>query len=116
MKKLDLKSIQIPKRKYVLYKGTIGKIADNLLNREFKATKPSEKWAMDVTEFKINDEKLYLSPIVDLFNGEIISYNLSRHPVFNQVVDMLENKGIRQSMSRKGNCLDNGCAKTFLVY
>ena len=101
-----------------------------------------------MTEFKINDEKLYLSPIVDLFNGEIISYNLSIHPVFNQVVDMLEkafckipdntnlilhsdqgwqyqmkqyqamleNKGIRQSMSRKGNCLDNGCAKTFLVY
>ena len=90
MKILGLKSIQRPKRKYVSYKGTIGKIADNLLNRDFNADKPNEKWATDVTEFKVNNEKLYLSPIVDLFNGEIISYNLSRHPVFNQVVDMLE--------------------------
>lgn len=116
-----------------------------MLNRDFNADNPNEKWATDITEFKVNDEKLYLSPIVDLFNGEIISYNLSRHPVFNQVVDMLEkafykipnntnlilhsdqgwqyqmkqyqamleNKGIRQSMSRKGNCLDNGCAENF---
>ena len=145
MKILGLKSIQRPKRKYVSYKGTIGKIADNLLNRDFNADKPNEKWATDVTEFKVNDEKLYLSPIIDLFNGEIISYNLSRHPGFNQVVDMLEkafckipnntnlilhsdqgwqyqmkqyqamleNKGIRQSMSRKGNCLDNGCTENF---
>ena len=145
MKILGLQSIQRPKRKCTSYKGTIGKIADNLLKREFNAEKPNEKWATDVTEFKINDEKLYLSPIVDLFNGEIISYNLSRHPVFNQVIDMLEkafckipdntnlilhsdqgwqyqmkqyqamleNKGIRQSMSRKGNCLDNGCAENF---
>ncbi len=47
-------------------------------------------WATDVTEFKINNDKLYLSPIVDLFNGEIVRYNMSRHPVFNQIVDMLE--------------------------
>ena len=145
MKILGLKSIQRPKRKYISYKGTIGKIADIFLNREFKADKPNQKWATDVTEFKINDEKLYLSPIVDLFNGEIISYNLSRHPVFNQVVDMLQKafnkipdntnlilhsdqgwqyqmkqyqhllkeKGIRQSMSRKGNCLDNSLAENF---
>ena len=145
MKVLGLQSIQRPKRKYTSYKGTIGKIADNLLNRDFNATKPNEKWVTDVTEFKVNDEKLYLSPIVDLYNGEIISYNLSRHPVFSQVVDMIEKafikipdntnlilhsdqgwqyqmnqyqyllkqKGIRQSMSRKGNCLDNGCAENF---
>ena len=145
MRIMGLKSIQRPKRKYTSYKGTIGKIADNLLNREFTAEKPNEKWATDITEFKINNEKLYLSPIVDLFNGEVISYNLSRYPVFNQVVDMLEkafekipnntnlilhsdqgwqyqmkryqsmlkDKGIRQSMSRKGNCLDNGCAENF---
>ena len=145
MKTLELQSIQRPKRKYTSYKGTIGKIADNLLKRDFNAEKPNEKWATDVTEFKVNDEKLYLSPIVDLFNGEIISYNLSRHPVFNQVIDMLEKafckipdntnlilhsdqgwqyqmkqyqyileqKGIRQSMSRKGNCLDNACVENF---
>ena len=145
MKLIGLQSIQRPKRKYNSYKGTIGKIADNLLKRDFKADKPNQKWATDVTEFKVNNDKLYLSPIVDLFNGEIISYNLSRHPVFHQVIDMLEKafnkipdntnlilhsdqgwqyqmkqyqylleqKGIKQSMSRKGNCLDNACVENF---
>lgn len=145
MKQLGLKSIQRPKRKYNSYQGEVGKIAENLINRDFNAQKPNEKWVTDVTEFKVKDQKLYLSPIVDLFNGEVISYNLSRHPVFNQVVDMLQKafktipnntelilhsdqgwqyqmkqyqhllkeKGIRQSMSRKGNCLDNSCAENF---
>ncbi len=145
MKIMGLKSIQRLKRRYISYQGTIGKIADNLLKRNFKADKPNEKWVTDVTEFNVNNEKLYLSPIVDLFNGEVISYNLSRHPVFNQVINMLEgafakipnntnlilhsdqgwqyqmrqyqyllkNKDIRQSMSRKGNCLDNSCAENF---
>ena len=142
---LGLKAIIRKKRKYSSYKGTIGKIADNILNRDFKASKPNQKWATDVTEFKVNDQKQYLSPIVDLFNGEIISYNLSRHPNFEQVVDMLnkafkkipkdtelilhsdqgwqyqmkqyqtrlKKKGIIQSMSRKGNCIDNCCAENF---
>ena len=145
MKALGLKSIVRPKRRYNSYKGTLGKIAKNLLKRDFKADKPNQKWVTDVTEFKVNNDKLYLSPIVDLFNGEVISFNLSRHPVFNQVVDMLEKafnkitdntnlilhsdqgwqyqmkqyqhllkeKGIRQSMSRKGNCLDNSLAENF---
>ena len=82
MKLMGLKSIQRPKRRYNSYQGTIGKIADNLLKRDFKADKPNEKWATDITEFKVNNDKLYLSPIVDLFNGEVISFNLSRHPVF----------------------------------
>ena len=145
MKELGLQSIQRPKRRYSSYKGTIGKVADNLLKRNFKADKPNQKWATDVTEFKVNNDKLYLSPIIDLFNGEVISYNLSRHPVFQQVIDMvnkafakipdntnlilhsdqgwqyqmkqyqylLKQKGIRQSMSRKGNCLDNSYAENF---
>ena len=145
MKELGLKSIQRPKRKYNSYKGTIGKIADNLLKRNFKANKPNQKWATDITEFKVNNDKLYLSPIIDLFNGGGVSYNLSKHPVFQQVIDMinkafvkipnntnlvlhsdqgwqyqmkqyqqmLKNKGIRQSMSRKGNCLDNSCVENF---
>lgn len=145
MKELGLQSIQRPKRRYNSYKGTIGKVADNLLKRDFKADKPNQKWATDVTEFKVNNDKLYLSPIIDLFNGEVISYNLSKHPVFQQVIDMinkafkkipdntnlilhsdqgwqyqmkqyqqlLKKKGIRQSMSRKGNCLDNSCAENF---
>ena len=145
MKALGLKSIVRPKRRYNSYKGTLGKIAKNLLKRDFKADKPNQKWVTNVTEFKVNNEKLYLSPIVDLFNGEIISYNISKQPVFSQIKDMLnkafkkipdntnlilhsdqgwqyqmkqyqealEDKGIRQSMSRKGNCLDNACAENF---
>ena len=90
MRIMGLKSIQRPKRRYNSYQGTIGKIADNLLKRNFRADKPNQKWATDVTEFKVNNNKLYLSPIVDLFNGEVVSYNLSRRPVFHQVIDMLE--------------------------
>lgn len=92
---LGLKAIIRKKRKYSSYKGTIGKIEDNILNRDFKANKPNQKWATNVTEFKVNDQKLYLSPIVDLFNGEVISYNLSRHPNFEQVTDML-NKSFKK--------------------
>ena len=90
MKLMVLQSIQRPKRRYSSYQGTIGKIADNLLKRDFKAGNPNEKQATDITEFKVKNDKLYLSPIVDLFNGEVISFNLSRHPVFHQVQDMLE--------------------------
>ncbi len=132
-------------KKYRSYKGQIGKIADNLLKRDFKATKPNQKWVTDVTEFSLFGTKVYLSPIIDLFNGEVISYNISDRPVLSQVTDMLEKafkriknidelilhsdqgwqyqhktyqfmlekKGIKQSMSRKGNCLDNSLAENF---
>lgn len=90
MKMLELQSIQSPKRRYNSYQGTIDKIADNLLKCNFKAEKPNQKLVTDVTEFKVNNEKLYLSPMIDLYNGEVISYNLSSHPVFTQVTDMLE--------------------------
>ena len=68
----------------------MGKICDNLLNRNFKADKENQKWVTDVTEFSLFGTKLYLSPIIDLFNGEIVSYNISERSVFHQVVDMLE--------------------------
>lgn len=63
---------------------------NNLLNCNFKADKPNQKWATDITEFSLFETKLYLSPIIDLFNGEIVSYNVSEKPVFHQVVDMPE--------------------------
>jgi putative transposase len=139
-----LKSI-IRVKKYKSYKGENGKIAPNILQRNFKATAPNEKWATDVTEFNVSGNKLYLSPIIDLFNQEIISYQLTERPVFNQVVMMLKKafkkipnntnlmlhsdqgwqyqmshyqhllkeKGIIQSMSRKGNCLDNAIIENF---
>ena len=58
MKSMELQSIQRPKRRYNSYKGTIGKVADNLLKRDFKADKPNQKWATDVTEFKVDNHKL----------------------------------------------------------
>lgn len=144
MKLLGLKSI-IRVKKYTPYKGRNGKIAPNILQRNFKAEAPNQKWATDITEFNVSGNKLYLSPIIDLFHQEIISYELTERPVFNQVVMMLKKefkkipnntnlllhsdqgwkyqishyqhllkeKGITQSMSRKGNCLDNAVIENF---
>lgn len=144
MKSLGLKSV-IRVKKYKSYKGEQGKIAPNILERNFKASAPNQKWATDITEFNVSGKKLYLSPIIDLFNQEIISYELTERPVFNQVVRMLQKafkkvpnsinltlhsdqgwqyqmkryqmllkeKGIIQSMSRKGNCLDNAIIENF---
>jgi len=144
MKLLGLKSL-IRVKKYKSYKGEQGKIAPNILERKFKANAPNQKWATDITEFNVSGNKLYLSPIIDLFNQEIISYELTERPVFNQVAMMLskafkkipdntnlilhsdqgwqyqmkryqnqlKEKGIIQSMSRKGNCLDNAIIENF---
>ena len=116
-----------------------------MLNREFKAERPNQKWATDVTEFNVSGKKLYLSPIIDLYNQEIISYELSERPNFKSVMDMVEKAvkrvkdtkstllhsdqgwqyqmkqyqhylkevNITQSMSRKGNCLDNAVIENF---
>ncbi len=132
-------------KRYRSYKGEVGKIAPNLLNRNFHAEKPNQKWVTDVTEFSLFGQKLYLSPILDLHNGYLVSYAVSERPVLSMVTTMLDKafatipdgtglilhsdqgwqyqhklyqrmlkaKGIRQSMSRKGNCLDNAVAENF---
>lgn len=132
-------------RKYNSYRGEVGKIASNIIKRDFKADSPNKKWTTDITEFKLFGRKLYLSPILDMFNGEIVSYNISEQPILAQVMDMLDkafckipdntnlilhsdqgwqyqhkryqkrlkDKGIIQSMSRKGNCLDNAIMENF---
>ena len=89
MKALGLKSL-IRVKKYKSYKGENGKIAPNILKRNFKAQAPNQKWATDITEFNVSGTKLYLSPIIDMYNQEIISYELTERPVFNQVVMMLK--------------------------
>lgn len=89
MKDLGLKSI-VRIKKYRSYKGTVGKIAPNILERDFHADQPNEKWVTDITEFKLFGEKLYLSPMLDLFNGEIISYTIGSRPTYSLVADMLE--------------------------
>jgi putative transposase len=144
MRLLNLKSV-IRLKKYKSYKGEQGKIAPNLLNRTFKADRPNQKWATDVTEFNVSGKKLYLSPIIDLYNQEIVSYELSESPNFKSVMTMLDKafkkvnikeplllhsdqgwqyqmkqyqhslqkNSIIQSMSRKGNCLDNAVIENF---
>ena len=145
MKKEGLVSHQRVKRKYSSYKGTVGTIADNLIHRDFEASRPNEKWFTDITEFNLRGEKCYLSPILDAYGQEIISSIVSRTPNLKQVYDMLNSafeknphveglilhtdqgwqyqhetyvdrlkeKGIQQSMSRKGNSMDNGLMENF---
>ena len=62
----------------------------DILQRSFKADKPNKKWSTDITEFSLFGRKLYLSPIIDLYNGEIISYKVSERPVLKQVTDMVK--------------------------
>ena len=145
MKSLNLRGKQSKNGKYHSYKGEVGKVADNLLHRDFYADKPFEKLTTDVTEFKIGDEKVYLSPVLDMFNREIVSYSISMSPNLQQIRDMLNGlfaklpadarplfhsdqgwqyqhaeyqrllaeHNITQSMSRKGNCMDNGIMENF---
>ena len=134
------------KRRYSSYQGEVGKKADNLIQRQFEGSKPYEKCYTDVTEFALPtcNQKLYLSPILDGYNSEIISFTLMRSPNLMQVKTMLEQafqeenykgtilhsdqgwqyqhesyhrflieKGIRPSMSRKGNSPDNGMIESF---
>ena len=77
-------------KKYRSYKGEVGKIAPNLLNRDFRAEKPNQKWVTDVTEFSLFGEKLYLSPILDLCSSDLVSYTISDRPVLSMVTTMLD--------------------------
>ena len=92
MKILGLTARIRRKRKYSSYQGEIGKKANNLIQRQFEAAKPMEKCYTDVTEFAIpaSTQKLYLSPVLDGFNSEIIAYNLSTSPNLEQVKSMLD--------------------------
>ena len=89
MKEMGLKSL-VRIKKYRSYKGKVGNIAPNILERNFKAEKPNEKWVTDITEFKLFGEKLYLSPMLDLYNGEIITYTIGSRPVYSLVSTMLD--------------------------
>jgi putative transposase len=80
MRQLRLASTSRRKRRYVSYQGEVGQIAENILKRDFTAEAMNEKWVTDVTEFRIGDDKLYLSPVMDLCNREIIAYSTSRSP------------------------------------
>lgn len=144
MQELGLKSC-VRVKKYRSYRGECGHVAPNALDRQFEAQRPNQKWVTDVTEFRVADQKLYLSPVLDLCTGEIIAYETARRPHFALVTNMLHRaiarlkpddrpllhsdqgwhyrmpgyqrllvkRGITQSMSRKGNCLDNAAMESF---
>lgn len=146
MQELGLKSL-VRIKKYRSYKGDVGRAAPNILQRQFDAQEANQKWVTDVTEFKVAGEKLYLSPVMDLYNGEIIAFETSRRPVFEMVGNMLKKalfrlgekdklilhsdqgwhyripayqellkqNQVEQSMSRKGNCLDNAAMESFFA-
>ena len=146
MKSMHLQGKQ-KRNKYRSFKGIVGKIAPNLLDRQFNSQKPFEKLVTDVSEFKVCNKKVYLSPIMDLFNREIVAYSISQTPSFAQTKEMLnrlfakmpltarpllhsdqgwqyqmkefqellKEHNITQSMSRKGNCLDNSVMENFFA-
>jgi len=133
------------KQKYHSYKGEIGKTADNVINRDFVADGPNKKWTTDVSQFNCPFGKAYLSPILDMGTGDIVSWDLSLSPNLEQTNRMLDKAfkkypnlnglimhsdmgwqyqhphyqnrlkemGIIQSMSRKGNCIDNCIMESF---
>ena len=153
--KLQVTSFSRKTRKYSSYKGTMGKVADNEINRKFKVGEPYTYITTDTTEFKYLEKdknenyqvkKLYLNPYLDMYNSEIISYEISKQPTLEpilkaldraieitninkdkrifhsdqgwayqikQYTSKLEAEGITQSMSRKGNCLDNSPMENF---
>lgn len=89
MKDLHLKCM-VRIKKYRSYKGEVEKIAPTILKRDFSTTAPNQKWTTDITEFSLFGTKLYLSPILDMYNGEIVSYEISERPVLGQVLRMLD--------------------------
>ena len=144
MRDLGLKNVR-RKNKYRSYAGQVGSTAPNIVNRDFSTTGPNQKWTTDVTQISVGTEKCFLSPILDMYNGEIVSYTISDHADLKMVMDMLDkayeqhrvwekllmhsdqgwqyqhysyqrslrDHDIVQSMSRKGNCLDNAMMENF---
>jgi putative transposase len=143
---LGLKSLVRPK-KYRSFKGEVGQAAPNELKRRFEANAANQKWVTDVTEFNVAGNKLYLSPVLDLYNGEIVAFETAERPRFELVSSMLKKalaklgpddrpmlhsdqgwqyrmpayqrllreREMLQSMSRKGNCLDNAAMESFFA-
>lgn len=146
MQKQALKALVRLKR-YRSYRTENNAAIPNMLQRQFHAERPNQKWVTDVTEFNVHGEKLFLSPVLDLYNGEIVAYQTARRPCFELVSGMLRKAlrklvhqekpmlhsdqgwqyqisayrrilhegGLIQSMSRKGNCLDNAAMESFFA-
>ena len=146
MVEMRLRSLVRPK-KYKSFKGEVGAAAANILDRDFKAAAPNQKWVTDVTEFNVGGGKLFLSTVMDLCTGEIVAQEMDTRPSLSMVVGMLKKalgklsadakpmvhsdqgwqyrmnryqgmlaeRGLVQSMSRKGNCHDNAAMESFFA-
>lgn len=145
MQKMGLRALIRAKKRSRQVTGMSDVHVPNVLQRDFCATAPNQKWVTDVTEFNVSGQKLYLSACMDLYNGEIVAHRMARRPVFELVSStlraalsrtrcaaelivhsdqgwhykmqpyraMLERRGVKQSMSRKGNCFDNAAIESF---
>ena len=89
MRILGLKPGIKKRKKYSSYQGEVGKIASNLIKRNFKADKPYTKLFTDVSEFNLNGYKLYLSPFIDGFNQEIVGFSIGKSPNMRLVMESL---------------------------
>lgn len=90
MQQMGLRSLIRAKRRYRHTQGPSDVHVPNVLQRDFHAETPNQKWATDITEFNINGQKLYLSACMDLYNGEIVAHRMARRPVFELVSGTLE--------------------------
>ena len=145
MQKMGLRALIRAKKRSRGVPGVSDVHVPNVLQRNFLASAPNQKWVTDITEFNARGHKLYLSACMDLYNGEIIAHRMARRPVFDLVSGtlraalsraehtgeltvhsdqgwhykmqpyrtMLARCGVAQSMSRKGNCLDNAVIERF---
>lgn len=133
-------------RKYNSYAGDLGGVVSNVMNQNFKTNKPYEKAGTDITMFRVNQEAVYLSPVIDFYTREVLAYEVDTNAKVTNVlnmlnklkinhnkeikgmiiqsdqgiqyqnsryIEMLKELGITQSMSRKGNCLDNSPTENF---
>lgn len=133
------------RRSYSSYRGRAGQVAQNLLDRDFTAPEPNTTWVTDVSEFRVGERKVYLSPVIDLFDRSVVAHSVFLSPsleLTNSSLSkalahlepgqaplvhsdqgfqyqhltwhsLLAGAGAGQSMSRRGNCLDNAVAENF---
>lgn len=148
MKKMGLQARIRRKRKYYSKENNVAVVKPNLLNREFLANKLNQKWVTDITYLFYGNQRIYLSVIVDLYNREVVAYNMSKNNDNQLVIKTLQNafiktnntkdillhsdqgsqytsrfyaatlsrNGIMQSMSNRGNCLDNAPCECFFSH
>jgi len=111
--KLQVTNISRKSRKYSSYKGTIGKVSDNEINRKFTVDESYTQITTDTTENKYLEKdksrnyqvkKVYLNPYLDMFNSEIISYEISKEPTLTPIIKALEG-AIKVTSVNKGKSI-----------